>query len=63
MTIKELARNWMENDRGGDYYGRRITLDEAQTLVSFMDDDAIEDLDEEITAEKFMNAWNAIVSE
>lgn len=61
MTIEELAQNWMENDRTGDYYGREITLDEAKDLVSYMDPDVLADLDEQITPEKFMDAWNSLV--
>ena len=57
MTINELAMSWIENDRTGDYE-RQITLDEAATLVGWMDSDTIESLDEEITPEKFMEAWN-----
>lgn len=58
MTIKELAANWIENDRTGEYAGRQITLAEAADLVSFMDPDTTADLDEEITPEKFQAAWN-----
>ena len=60
MTIKELAQNWMENDRTGDYE-RKITLEEAKTFVGYMDQDTIDALDEQITAEKFMNAWNELI--
>lgn len=60
MTIKELAQNWMENDRTGDYE-RKITLEEAETFVGYMDQDTIDALDEPITAEKFMNAWNELI--
>ena len=61
MTIKELAQNWMENDRTGDYYGRKITIEEAETLVGFMDQDITDELDEQITPEKFMDAWNDLI--
>lgn len=60
MTIKELAQNWMENDRTGDYE-RKITLEEAETFVGYMDQDTVDALDEQITAEKFMNAWNELI--
>lgn len=60
MTISELAQNWMENDRTGDY-GRKITLAEAETLVGYMDQDTLAELDEEITPEKFMAAWNTLI--
>lgn len=61
MTIKELAQNWMENDRTGEYGGRKISIDEAETLIGYMDQDTISGLDEPITAEKFMNAWNDLI--
>lgn len=57
MTINELAMNWIENDRTGDFQ-RKITVDEASIFVGWMDSDTIEALDEEITPEKFMEAWN-----
>ena len=57
MTIKELAINWLENDRTGDYE-RKITLEEAKTFVGYMDNDVLDSLDEQITPEKFMEAWN-----
>jgi len=62
MTIKELAQNWMENDRTGDY-DRKITLEEAEMLVGYMDPDTLEDLDEEITPELFMAAWNDLIED
>lgn len=62
MTIKELAINWIENDRTGDYC-RPITLDEAERFIGWMDDSTIESLDEDITPEKFMEAWNECISE
>ena len=62
MTIKELAKNWIENDRDGDYSGRAITMDEAQTLIGFMDADTLESIGEDVSAEKFMDAWNSVVS-
>jgi len=61
MTIKELAQNWLENDRTGDYE-REITLDEAATFVGYMDNDTFAELDEEITPEKFRDAWNEIIN-
>ena len=61
MTIKELAQNWMENDRTGEYCGRKISIEEAETLIGYMDQDTISGLDEPITAEKFMNAWNDLI--
>ena len=61
MTIRELAQNWMENDTTGEYYDRKITLEEAETLVGYMDPDTLEDLDEEMTPEKFMAAWNDLI--
>ena len=63
MTIKELAKNWMENDRTGDYYDRKITLEEAKTFVGYMDSDILDELDEQITPEKYMDAWNSLVEE
>ncbi len=57
MTIKELAINWLENDRTGDYE-RKITLEEAKTFVGYMNDDVLDSLDEQITPEKFMEVWN-----
>lgn len=62
MTIKELAQNWIENDRTGDYE-REITLDEAAIFVGYMDSDYVSDLDEEITPEKFRDAWNDVIRE
>lgn len=61
MSIKELARNWMENDETGDYAGRKITLEDAETLIGYMDDDTLNNLDETITPEKFMEAWNELI--
>lgn len=60
MTIKELAQNWMENDRTGDYAGRKITLQEAADFVGYMDQDVLENIDEPVTPEAFMEAWNEI---
>lgn len=62
MTIRELATNWIENDRTGDYC-REITLEDAMTLISYMDQDTIDSLDEEITPETFMAIWNDIIRE
>ena len=62
MTIKELALNWIENDRTGDYSGREITLEEATNFVGYMDNDTLDELDEEITPEKFRDAWNEIIA-
>ena len=61
MTIKELALNWIENDRTGDYCDRKITLEEATIFVGYMDNDTLDELDEEITPEKFRDAWNEII--
>ena len=61
MTIKELANNWIENDHTGDYC-RPITLDEAEQFIGWMDEDTIDSLDEDITPEKFMEAWNELVT-
>lgn len=60
MTIMELAAAWTENDRTGDYAGRKISLEEAETLVGYMDPDVLEALSEPITPEAFMEAWNEI---
>ena len=61
MTIKELALNWIENDGTGDYCDREITLEEATNFVGCMDSDTLDELDEEITQEKFRDAWNEII--
>lgn len=60
MTIRELAQNWLENDRTGDY-SRKITLEEAANFVDSMDQDTLDELDEGITPELFMEAWNELV--
>ena len=62
MTIKELAINWIDNDRTGDYC-RPITIDEAEQFIGWMDEDTIDSLDEDITPDKFMEAWNDCISE
>ena len=62
MTIKELAQNWIENDRTGDY-SREITEEEARTFIGYMDPDTLEALDEAITPEKLMLAWNEAVAD
>lgn len=63
MTIKELALEWIRNDRTGDYCNRKITAEEATNFVNCMDPDILEDLTENITPEAFMEAWNNIVEE
>ena len=63
MTIRDLATNWMENDRTGDYCYRQITLEEARNFVSCMDEATVSALDEQITPWKFMNAWNSLIDE
>ena len=60
MTIRELAQNWLDNDRTGDY-NRKITTDEAETFIGYMDPDTFEAIDETITPEKFASAWNSII--
>ena len=60
MTIRELAQNWLENDSTGDYC-RKITLDEATNFVDSMDQDILDELDDGITPELFMEAWNELV--
>lgn len=60
MTIKELAKNLIENDRTGDYC-RKITLDEAETFIGWMDHDS--DLPEALTPEALMAAWNDLIEE
>lgn len=59
MTIKELAQNWIENDRTGDYYNREITIEEASDFVSMIDPEVVEETN--ATPEAFMEAWNSIV--
>lgn len=58
MTIRELAQNWIENDRDGEYSRRMITVDEAAQFIGWM-----EEKPEDITPEAFAAAWNDIVSE
>ena len=59
MTIHELAENWIQNDRTGT--PSRITIEQATQMVGWMDPDTIEQLDDEITPESWMEAWNSIV--
>lgn len=62
MTLKELALNWIENDRTGEYC-REITIDDAAVLVGYMDLDVLESIEEKPTPHAFMNAWNSIIRE
>jgi len=61
MTVSELAMNWIINDRTGDYCHRKITLDEATWSIEHMDPDTLEDIEEDLTPEAFMEAWNDII--
>lgn len=63
MTIKELALEWIQNDRTGDYCNRKITAEEATNFVNWMDPDVLETLTEDITPKAFMDAWNSIIEE
>lgn len=60
MNIKELAKNWIENDRTGNYQ-RKITLSEAETFIGYMDPDT--DIPEDLTPDTFINAWNELIEE
>lgn len=61
MTIKELAQNWMENDRSGDWYNREMTEEDAERFIGYMDPETLEELDEVITPEAFAEAWNDLI--
>jgi len=63
MTIKELALEWIQNDRTGDYCNRKITAEESTNFVNWMDPDVLEALTEDITPESFMDSWNSIIEE
>ena len=60
LTLEGLIRNWAENDSTGDYAGRKITLEEASDLVSYIDQDVLEALGENVTPEQFMAVWNEV---
>lgn len=60
MTLKELAINWIENDRTVEYC-REITIDDATTLVGYIDPDVLENLGEKPTPQAFMDTWNSII--
>ena len=62
MTLKELAINWIENDRTGEYC-REITIDDAAALVGYMDPDVLESIEEAPTPRAFMDAWNSVIRE
>lgn len=62
MTLKELALNWIENDRTGEYY-REITIDDAVALIGYMDPDVLESIEEKPTPQAFMDAWNSAIHE
>ena len=62
MTLKELALNWIENDRTGEYC-REITIDDAAALVGHMDPDVLENLDEKPSPQAFMDIWNSVICE
>ena len=60
MTLRELITNWIENDRTGAYC-REITIDDAATLIGYMDPDVLDSIDEKPTPQAFMDAWNGII--
>lgn len=60
MTIRELALNWIENS---NEEVTAITREQAEEYIGWMDPDTLENLDEEMTADAFMEAWNDIVEE
>ncbi len=60
MTLKELALNWIENDRTGAYC-REITINDATVLVKHMDPDVLETIGEKPTPQAFMDAWNSVI--
>lgn len=60
LTLEGLVRNWAENDSTGDYAGRKITLEEASDLVSYIDQETLDALGETITPERFMQIWNEV---
>lgn len=62
MTLKELALNWIENDRTGEYC-HEITIDDAAALIGYMDPDVLESIGEKPTPQAFMDAWNSVVQE
>jgi len=53
MTIRELAKNWIDN---ADTTPGMIDLKTAAQYIDWMDKD--EDLPEDLTPESFMEAWN-----
>lgn len=61
MTVSELALNLITNDRTGNYCHRKITIDEATWIIEHMDPDTIEDIEEDLTPEAFIEAWNDII--
>lgn len=62
MTLKELALNWIENDRTGAYC-REITINDAAVLVGHMDPDVLESIEKTPTPQAFMDAWNSVIRE
>lgn len=60
LTLETLIRNWAENDSTGDFAGRKITLEEAADLVSYIDRDVLDALGEDVTPEQFMAVWNEV---
>lgn len=58
-TVYELAQNWLDNDRTGEYSQRKITLEEAAMFVGWMDPE--DDLPEDLTPERFQECWNSMI--
>ena len=60
-SIHDLALNWIHNADSSDIV--EIDLETAAKYVSWMDSDINDTLQEDITPEKFMEAWNDLIRE